>query len=1048
MNGIIAWFARNDVAANLLMVLIAILGISAAASRITMEMFPSTEPDVINVVVTYPGASPAEVETGVVLKVEEAISDLQGIEYLYANAYEGVAQIRVEVEDNTDPRELMNDITSRLNRVRNLPEEAEEPSISLLTRLEESLSVVLSGTLDEFQMRQLGEQIRDEIIAEPNITQAELTGMRPREISIEVSETTLRQYRLTLSQVAQAIRRSSIDVPAGAIKTTGGEILLRSVGQSYTGAEFSEIVVITQEDGSRITVADIATVSDSFSEEPLFAKFDGQVSAVIEVYRTGDQNVVDVAETTIAYIARRAPTLPDGVVLTYWRDRSKYVKARLNTLVKSAIQGGILIFIMLTLFLRLSVAIWVSIGIPISFMGALALMPEMGVTFNLASLFAFILVLGIVVDDAIVTGENIYRRMKFTKDSEEAAIVGTQEIATPVTFGVLTTVAAFIPLLMIEGRRGNMFANMAMVVIPVMLFSLVESKLILPAHMKHVRSRQDERKPNIFQRFQQAIANGLETGVERYYKPVLEKTLDHRYLTASLFLAACILMLSFTLSGRYTFIFFPRIPSEIARVTLTMPVGTPAEITAQHLDKMFQEAKKLQDKHREPNDDLIIQHILTRMGHTSRSSSDAAGKSNIGQVSFRVIPPEERTTDIDTRELVREWRKNIGQIPGAEEVQYRAELGRGGDPIDIQLSGIHFSQLAEISEKIKERLKQYPGLFDIKDSFENGKEEIRLSIKPEAEILGLSQTELGRQVRDAFYGQEAQRIQRERDEIKVMVRYPKEQRESLESLRDMSIRTAGGDEVPFSAVANMEMGRSFAVIKRVDRIRTINVTADLNKATTDAQEIIRDLRVYMPEVLANYPGVKFAFEGEQKEQKETFGSLAYGVTLTLFAVYALLAIPFKSYIQPLIVMVIIPFSFIGAILGHMIMGYALSITSLLGMLALIGVVVNDSLVLVDYINRRRREGMSIDDAVRIAGVHRFRPILLTSLTTFVGLVPLMWDKSTQAQFLIPMGISLGYGILFATFLTLILVPSTYIILEDIKKLLGIRPTIQVEKSAA
>lgn len=1046
MNGIIAWFARNDVAANLLMILIAVVGITAATSRITMEMFPSTDPEVINVVVSYPGASPGEVETGVILKIEEAISDLQGIEYMYSNAYEGVARVRVEVEDNFEPRELMNDITSRLNRVRNFPEEAEDPNVSLLVRLREAISVSLSGNLDEFQMRELGEQVRDEIIALPAITQAELTGMRPREISIEVSESTLRQYGLTLSQVANAIRRSSIDVPAGAIKTTGGEILLRSVGQSYTGDEFSEIVVITQEDGSRITVADVASVSDSFSEEPLYAKFDGQISAMIEVYRTGDQNIVDVAQQTIDYIARRAPTLPDGVELSYWSNRSKYVQARLNTLVKSAIQGGILIFIMLTLFLRLSVALWVSVGIPISFMGALALMPEMGVTFNLASLFAFILVLGIVVDDAIVTGENIYRRMKFTKDSEEAAIVGTQEIATPVTFGVLTTVAAFIPLLMIEGHRGNMFANMAMVVIPVMLFSLVESKLILPAHMKHVRSRHSDKKPNPFQRFQRAIADGLEKGVERYYKPVLNTTLNHRYLTASVFIAACILMLSFVLSGRYTFIFFPRIPSEIASVTLTMPVGTPSEITAKHLDRMADEAIKLQEMHREPNGDPVIEHVLMRMGHTSRSGSSDSGKSNTGQVSFRVIPPEERTTDIDTRELVKEWRKNIGQIPGAEEVRFRAELGRGGEPVDIQLKGRSFEQLAEISEHIKNRLNQYPGLFDIKDSFEDGKEEIRLSIKPEAELLGLSQTELGRQVRDAFYGQEAQRIQRERDEIKVMVRYPREERESLEALKDMSIRTSSGDEVPFSAVADMEMGRSYAVIKRVDRVRTLNVTADLDKAKTDVQEIIRDLKVYLPELLANYPGVQFEFEGEQKEQKESFGSLQYGLVLTLFVVYALLAIPFKSYIQPLIVMLIIPFSFIGAILGHMIMGYALSITSLLGMLALIGVVVNDSLVLVDYVNRRRREGMSIDEAVRIAGVHRFRPILLTSLTTFVGLIPLMWDKSTQAQFLIPMGISLGYGILFATFLTLILVPSTYIILEDIKKLLGLRPTIPAQES--
>lgn len=1046
MNGIIAWFARNDVAANLLMVLIVILGLSAVSNRLTLEMFPTTDPDVINIQVDYPGAAPSEVETGIVLKIEEAISDLQGIDALYSNAYESTAQLRVEVDDGTDPRELMNDIKSRLDSVRNLPDEAEEPSVSMLTRLQESISVVLSGRLDEFEMRRLGEQIRDEITGLSGISQAELTGVRPRELSIEIPEDTLQQYGLTLTQVAEAIRRSSIDVPAGSIKTGGGEILLRSVGQAYTGQEFSSIPVITRTDGTRLTVADIATVRDSFSEEPLFALFNGQVSALIEVYRTGTENAVEVSQQTIDYIARRAPTLPDGVELTYWRDRSKYVQARLDTLIKSAMQGGFLIMITLTLFLRPSVAMWVGLGIPISFMGALALLPEMGVSLNLASLFAFILVLGIVVDDAIVTGENIYRRMKFTSDPEEAAIVGTQEISTPVTFGVLTTVAAFIPLLLMDGRRGVMFEQMALVVIPVMLFSLVESKLILPAHMKHVKPRDKDAKPNAFMRFQTRIADGLENGIERYYKPLLESSLKHRYLTATVFFAVCVLLLAFVFSGRYTYIFFPRIPSEIARATLTMPVGTPAEITQRHLELIASEAQKLQSQHSEPDGTPVIEHVLSRVGHTNRSGSNDVGKSNVGQVSFRVIPPEERTTTIDTRELVREWRKNIGQIPGAEELQFRAELGRGGEPVDIEIQGRSFDQLAEISTHIKQRLAQYPGLYDIKDTFENGKEEIRLTIKPEAQNLGLSQTDLGRQVRDAFYGQEAQRIQREKDEIKVMVRYPREQRESLESLRDMHIRTNSGQEVPFSAVAEMETGRSYAVIKRIDGNRTINVTADLDKSKTDVQQIVRDLSIYMPQLLEDYPGVKYVMQGEQREQRESMGSLKFGLIFTLFAVYALLAIPFKSYIQPLIVMVVIPFSVIGAILGHMITGYALSITSLLGMLALVGVVVNDSLVLVDYINRRRREGMPIEDAVRIAGVHRFRPIFLTSLTTFIGLMPLMLDKSTQAQFLIPMGISLGFGILFATFLTLILVPSTYIILEDIKRLFGFKPTIVAPKT--
>jgi multidrug efflux pump subunit AcrB len=868
----------------------------------------------------------------------------------------------------------------------------------------------------------------------PEVSLTELTAIRPYEISIEVSESTLDRYGLTFDAIVAAIRRSSLDLPAGSLKTATGEILLRTKAQAYSGEDYSRIVVITRQDGTRLTLGEIAEIRDGFEEEPLYGVFNGRRAVVIDVYRSGDQSALEVGRAVKDYVAAQSSAMPAGVSVDYWRDRSRIVKLRLNTLVQSAWQGGLLIFIALALFLRLSVAIWVCVGIPISFLGALALMPEIGVTINLISLFAFILVLGIVVDDAIVTGENIYTHLKRAEDSTTAAVTGAQEVAVPVTFGLLTTVAAFVPLLFVEGFRGALFAQIPAVVIPVLLFSWVESKLILPAHMKHVRlNRERERRPGALQRLQRGVADGLERFVETVYRPLLARVLDQRYLTAAVFVGFSLIVLAFVVSGRYTFTFFPRVQSEVAQATLVMPSGTPVEVTQRHLDRITQVARELQAKYQDPDiDGSIIRHVLVTVGWTGGGFGQAggSGRPEVGKVSLELVPPEDRSLQVTSSEIVREWRQGIGTIPGAKELRFFAEIGRGGDPIDVQLTGPDFEQLAALAGRLRERLAEYPGVFDIQDSFEDGKPEIKLSIRPEAELLGLNAEDLGRQVRQAFFGAEAQRIQRGRDDVRVMVRYPEEERSSLESLDTMRIRTADGAEVPFGNVAEVELGQGFATIRRVDRQRAINVTADFDKQQVDVNRIAQDLEVFLGELLAENPGVRYTLEGELREQRESLGSLFYGMLFVLFTIYALLAIPFRSYVQPLMVMLVIPFSIVGAILGHMLMGMNLSIMSLMGMLALAGVVVNDSLVLVDWINRRRREGMALVDAVRVAGAARFRPILLTSLTTFVGLLPLIFEKSTQAQFLIPMAVSLGFGILYATLLTLILVPVAYLILED------------------
>lgn len=1036
MHSTIAWFVRNPVAANILMVTIVLFGLYSMWKKVPLEVFPSFDRDVVNISVPYPGATPAEVEQGVVLRIEDAISDLPGVDKLYADAAEGAARIRIEVRDGYDVTKLLNEIKTRVDGVSGLPEDSENPVVEQQIRQRDVITVVVTveGN-DEVQLRKTTEMIRDEIRNLPDITQVGMGGVRPWEINIIIPNAILEQYGLTLASVAAAIRSSSRDIPGGSIKTAGGEILVRALGQAYRKDQFADISILSSANGTRIRLGDIAQIVDGFTEDPLYSRFDGRPAAFINVYRVGDQNAITLATTVKDYLKTRTETLPTGIELSYWRDGSKIIKARLNTLLNSATQGMALVVLLLALFLRPSLAIWVSLGIPISFMGAFIMMPELGVTMNIISMFGFILVLGIVVDDAIVTGENVYTHMKRHNDPVRAAIEGTQEIAVPVTFGVLTTVAAFMPLLLLEGNRAPIFMQIPLVVIPVLLFSLIECRFILPAHLRHMKRRKRENM-GLLGIIQQTISNGLESYVEHIHRPLLEVTLRWRYLTVSVFVVLLILSIVMVTSGRYKYVFFPRIESEYVSANLEMPEGTPVEVTARHITHMSNMAEKLQEKYQEPDGSSIIQHILVTVGSARTSPSNSGGQPHVANVSFELIPPEERQSDVGTRQLVREWQTTIGDIPGAKELSFRAEIGRGGEPINIQLTGSNFDTLNEVGNKIKARLGQFSGLFDIKNSFEDGKTEVQLRIRPDAEQLGLNIEQLGTQVRHAIYGAQAQRIQRDQSEVKVMVRYPQEERYSLSDLQNLNIRTATGADIPLSEVAEVSIGKGSSQISRVDRKRILNVTADLDKEKADATAISTEMNAWVNELLKDYPGVRFDPEGEQREQKEFGQSLAMGFTVALLMIYVLLAIPLQSYTQPLMVMVVIPFSIIGALGGHMLMGFDLSVSSIMGLLALVGVVVNDSLVLVDFINKHIRKGMQLAEAVRYAGGARFRPILLTSLTTFAGLTPLLLEKSTQAQFLIPMAVSLGFGILFATFLTLFLIPSLYLILEDLKNIVG------------
>ncbi len=1036
MHAMINWFTRNGVAANLLMFGIIFWGLFSLNNRIPLEVFPSFELDNITVRVPYRGASPTEVEESINIKIEEALQDLTDIKSIRSTAAEDLGTVNIEVNSRADRDDVLNDVKQRVDQISTFPAGADNPSVYTVARTREVISAVIAGPLAERELRTLASRVRDELEALPNVSQVSLSGVRDFELAIEVSEKTLLEYGLTFADVATAIGNSSLNLSAGAIRTTGGEVLIRTEGQSRTTQDFASIPIISSADGTRVTLGELAAINDGFDELSLAQAFNGRSSIEIDVFRAGNQSAITVAQEVKDYLEDAQLTMPENVTLGYWRDRSRIVKARLQTLNKSAMQGGLLVILLLALFLRPSVAFWVFIGVPVSFMGGLALMPSIGVTINLISLFAFILVLGIVVDDAIVTGENIYSHMRRNPNRLQAAIEGTQEVAIPVTFGVLTTVAAFMPLLMVEGVRGKIFAQIPMIVIPVLLFSLVETKLVLPAHMKHLNFHKKER-PNPLARLQQKIADGLEWVIRHWYQPCLAACMRQRYLTVSVFVGTAIIVFSLVTAGHVKFVFFPRIQSEVARASLVMPTGTPFEVTQKHIDRINQAAIDLQQKHIDPNTGLsIIEGIMSTAGS---AGGGASGQSHLGRVMFEITPPEERALKVTSRELVMQWRRAIGDVPGAKEINYRAEIGRGGAPISVQLSGRDFERLRFAAAATKEKLGNYPGVEDITDTFDSGKQELLLEIKPAAEQLGLTLSDLASQVRQAFFGFEVQTIQRDRDDVRVVVRYPQSERQSLDNLQTMMIRTPNGNTVPFAEVADASMGRGFSTITRVDRKRTVNIEADVDKENTDIEAIKRELVEDLPDLLAAFPDVSYSLEGEAREQRESFGSLRIGIIFVLCVIYALLAIPLRSYAQPITVMLVIPFGVVGAILGHVIMGMNLSIMSYMGMLALSGVVINDSLVLVDFVNKRRLEGLKVESAVRVAGVARFRAILLTSLTTFFGLMPLIFEKSTQAQFLIPMAVSLGFGIMFATLITLILIPCNYVILEDIKGLFYEKP---------
>lgn len=1052
----IRWFTENGVAANLLAGIVIIAGLFTA-SNIKLELFPELDLDLVNISVPYPGAAPEEVESGIVELIEDRIQDVDGIKKMTATAGEGLGSVLVEVERGYNASDVSDKIKVRIDTIDNFPEESEEPTVEELLIRNEVISLAVYGDADVKTLKDLAEFIRDELNVRERITQVDIKGIAQFEISINVSEIALRQYGLTFDDVAEAVRRTSVDIPGGSIRSRGGEILLRTTGKAYDEVDFATVPVLTASDGTTLRVRDLATVDDGFVDDPLITEFNGQRAVLLRIFAVGDESALDIADRVQEFARTIGNDLPPGIQVEAFRDFTYYLKGRLQMLIQNGVFGLVLVLLVLTLFLRPSLAFFVMLGIPISFLGAIIFMPALGISINLASLFGFILVLGIVVDDAIIVGESVFTQFqKHGGPGVAASVAGTKRVSIPVTFAVLTTIVAFLPILTIPGFLGKFFYPIPVVVIACLVWSLIQSKLVLPYHLTLCNVGGGGRDEiNWLQRQQRKIADGLERFVERRYRPFLKKAIQFRYATVAAFVGILLIMFGALAGKHLPFVFFPPVPSDYIVAKLVMPEGTPPEQTTRALNQMQDGLRKLIAETNEkgfgdPFDNAVVTIGSQPFEGSGGPMGDAIQNngSHLAEIAVELVKREDLVDGgnievLSAPKLANRWRELIGPVPGVKELSFSANAaGAAGMPVDIQLAGRDFEALQAAAEAIKAKLGTYEGLFDIVDNYSSGKREIQLDILPSAEALGLRQSDLGRQVRAAFYGVEAQRIQRGRDDIKVMVRYPPEERRSVENLSDLRIRTPSGQEVPFDEVADFEITDGFAAITRVDRRRVISITADADKSLADLGLIKANLigadaeagaKGFLNEIVAEHPGVTWSFEGEAREQADIFKSLQQMTLIAIFIIYALLAIPLKSYMQPIIVMIVIPFGLIGAIGGHIIMGQPMSILSVLGFVALAGVVVNDSLVLVDFINQERAAGKPLRLAIEEAGSLRFRPIFLTSLTTFAGLLPVLFETSLQAQFLIPMAISLSFGVLFATFITLLLVPAFYSILEDIRE---------------
>ncbi|MDE1460846.1 efflux RND transporter permease subunit [Spartinivicinus poritis] len=1023
-KGIIGWFAANSVAANLLMLFLIALGIGSAFT-IKKQMFPDIKLDTVVVSINYPGASPSEVAQSVTLRVESAVRTIAGIKKMDARVEQGYTVVTLDIEKGFDINEKLDEVRTAVDSITSFPKAVEKPAIRKVTPKNRVIWVALYGDVSYSTLHQISLDVRDEIQALPEVSKANIFGARSAEIAIEITETQLQTYGLTFAEVADAIRNSSVDIAGGAIKTKNGKIQLRAEGQAQTEVEFRNIIIRANQDGSLLRLGDIATVTDDYEDTGIFSRFNQKMSIGLSVEAAGDNEIASSAAVK-EYITQKQASLPDTLRIDYWGDTSFYLQGRLNMMLENMGVGALLVFLVLTLFLRIRVAFWVVLGIPISFLGAIWLMPigPFPVFINIVSLFAFILVLGVVVDDAIIIGESAYSEIVNSGHSHQSVVAGVHRVVVPATFGVLTTMAAFAPILTVGGTAAPFFESIAVVVMLCLFFSLVESKLILPAHLVHMKYAPSHQ--TWLTRLQDWFDGKLQGFIQRYYQPWLTKALAHRYTTIAIFIGMLIITVGMLQGGIVRFIFFPNVPSDFIEVALTMNEGTSNEARNKTLQQIEQALATIDQDYAQANSSQhLVKHMLTYTDDEQQ-----------GDVVVELTKSE--TRQLDANAITEQWRQAVGTLPGVKQLNFDSSTNAGGGaPVFYQLASRNETELTSAVNEFKAHLTNYDGVFDIESSYSSPQPDYVLNLLPEARAYQLKLADIGGQLRQGVHGEEVQKFQRGTSEVTVVLRYPKAERSHLGDLANFKARVDGSNSMPLNQAVNWTEQAAPASIRRLNGKNVVTISADIDPGKIEPQTVIKTLEEsYIPQLKTRYPSLSTELEGASLEEQQTKQKMVTAALFALLLIYALIAIPLKSYSQPLLIMAIIPFGLIGAVAGHWLFDLSLSMMSIYGLIALAGVLVNDSLILVDFINQSLKQGETVSEAILKSGKSRFRAIMLTSVTTFLGLAPIILEQSLQAQIVIPMAVALGFGILFATVITLFLIPALYGIFIDIQQLLS------------
>jgi multidrug efflux pump subunit AcrB len=1026
---------HNPVFANLLMFMIIAGGFIGGYTMIR-ETFPNFSMDRIQVSVVYPGADPSEVEEGICLKLEEALEGIEGVKKVTTQATEGVGSALVECEDSADTDYIRNEVDTLVSGITNFPKDIENPVVRELKQRSDVMSVIVWGQLPESQLKEFARGLEDDIKNLPGVSQTNLSGTRDYEISIEISEERLRQYRLSFNDLSDAVTRSGFNMPAGTIRTRGEEIRIRMLGRKYRAKDYRNIPIIARADGTIITLGNLAEIKDSFDEDAVvYSLFNGKPAVSINLFKTESEDALTITNRVNKLINEKMAIMPKSIHISKVFVVSRLIMDRLNLLLNNGKIGLALVFLVLWLFLDLRLSFWVTMGIPISIAGALMIMALIGCSINMLSLFGLIMVLGLIVDDAIVVGESIYSHRKYGDTPETAAVRGTGDVAFPVIAAVLTTIVAFLPLFWIPGMIGKFIKQIPIPVIASLSISLLECLIILPVHLRHLPPTDHKiMRFNPMGRIRKKVSGGLDYVIQCIYGPFVDRILPWRYAVLCIAISILAIVGGMSKSGFIKFIFFPKTDSDFIRATIEMAPGTPIEKTRKTAVRVMAAWKKVENKFEPqlPPGAKLTSAIYSLIG----SSIDWREKNNAPnkfEVTVDLLPSQDR--NISAQALVEAWQKKTGEIPGAVSTKFKTFAGGpGGLPIEIDLQGDDHDELLAAADKTLEHLKTYKGVYDQQLDWRPGKREFIVKIKPEAYHHGFTLDDLAKHVHGGFYGREALRIQRGRDDIRVKIRYPEKfGRDSIEYFKRLRIKTKNGKHIPFTAVADLTMQEGPSIINRNHRKRVVKVSADVNQDIGNAEDIMRKVKSrFLPQLKQRY-NISYSLEGQQKEMKDSMKSLIISFPLALFGIYLIIATIFRSYIQPAVIMTTIPFGLVGGIAGHWIFGKPISIMSMFGMVALAGIVVNDAIVLIEGVNSRLENGMPLYEALREGGKRRFRAIMLTTFTTFAGLMPLILERSFQAQFLIPMALSIAFGVLFATFVTLLLLPCLLAILNDLRR---------------